>query len=322
MESTDSLLSIFLKPILAFVTPQEKIYFLYLASSLLIAFYLQSRDTSNAPQQQTTLGSIFPAKIYAHRSARVDYIFFALNSILYAALLGPFATSGVYVSSQVTSLLGMLFTPQILIETSGIAITLFYALIMALLADFGIFLAHYAAHRSRVLWEFHKVHHSAEVLTPITAYRMHPLDDIITLSTIGVLIGTADGVVRFFIAPGVSSYAIAGLSLVTFLFFIAGFHLRHSHIWLSYGPTWSKIFVSPVQHQIHHSKAPRHWNKNYGFTFAFWDYLFGSLYIPKEREQIEFGIGNGEEQEYSSPLRLYFLPFKKALAAARRKEKY
>ena len=119
MESTDSILSIFLKPILAFVTPQEKIYFLYLASSLLIAFYLQQRDTSNVPQRQTTLSSIFPAKTYAHRSARVDYIFFALNSILYAAILGPFATSGVYVSSQVTSLLGMLFTPQILIETSG-----------------------------------------------------------------------------------------------------------------------------------------------------------------------------------------------------------
>jgi len=26
------------------------------------------------------------------------------------------------------------------------------------------------------LWEFHKVHHSANVLTPITAFRVHPVD--------------------------------------------------------------------------------------------------------------------------------------------------
>jgi hypothetical protein len=34
--------------------------------------------------------------------------------------------------------------------------------------------------------------------------------------------------------------------------------------------------------------------------------------VPKEREKIEFGIGRGEDREYSSPLRLYMLPFLKA----------
>ena len=34
-------------------------------------------------------------------------------------------------------------------------------------------------HRIPALWEFHKVHHSAEVLTPITFYRSHPVDMLV-----------------------------------------------------------------------------------------------------------------------------------------------
>jgi sterol desaturase/sphingolipid hydroxylase (fatty acid hydroxylase superfamily) len=114
-------------------------------------------------------------------------------------------------------------------------------------------------------------------------------------------------------------YTVYGLGIASYLFFLSGYHLRHSHIWLSYGPIGSTIFISPAQHQIHHSKAKRHWDKNFGFIFAFWDYLFGSLYIPKEKETIEFGIGNGEDHLYSSPLQLYVLPFKKALRLMRRR---
>jgi hypothetical protein len=45
-----------------------------------------------------------------------------------------------------------------------------------------------------------------------------------------------------------------------------------------------------------------------------------SLYVPKQKEAIEFGIGNGEEQLYSSPLKLYLLPFKRALRLLRKRD--
>jgi sterol desaturase/sphingolipid hydroxylase (fatty acid hydroxylase superfamily) len=123
----------------------------------------------------------------------------------------------------------------------------------------------------------------------------------------------------FFVSPVISVYAVYGLGVATYLFFLTGYHLRHSHIWLSYGLLLSTILISPAQHQIHHSKAKRHWDKNYGFILAIWDYLFGSLYVPKQKEAIEFGIGNGEEQLYSSPLKLYLLPFKRALRLLRKR---
>ena len=45
--------------------------------------------------------------------------------------------------------------------------------------DFSRFLVHKALHRIPVLWSIHKVHHSAEYLTPFTVYRTHPLEGVI-----------------------------------------------------------------------------------------------------------------------------------------------
>ncbi len=249
----------------------------------------------------------------------VDYIYFILNSILYAVILAPFMGIGFFVSSHLYRTLEAVGTPTVLASFSPLWATIIFSIVIALLADFGTFITHYWMHRFPLLWEFHKVHHSAEVMTPLTVYRMHPLDDILTMSMIGILTGIADALARFFVSPAISLYTVYGLGIASYLFLLTGYHLRHSHIWLSYGPILSKVFISPAQHQIHHSKAKRHWNKNYGFIFAIWDYLFGSLYVPKEKEQIEFGIGNGEEALYSNPLKLYVLPFTKAFALLKKR---
>lgn len=39
--------------------------------------------------------------------------------------------------------------------------------------------------------------------------------------------------------------------------------------------------------------------------------MFGTLYIPKEREAINFGLYKGEHLEYDGVWQLYTLPFKK-----------
>jgi hypothetical protein len=292
---------------------------LYLATSLLIALYVHFKQARLQLNSDNPIAGVFPQKVYTHRSAMVDYIYFVTNTILYAIILAPFAGFGRFISAITESALGLLFTPHVMTDISGLWATVTFSIIIALLADFGTFYTHYWMHRVPLLWEFHKVHHSAEVMTPMTVYRMHPLDDILTMTTIGILTGVADAFARFFVAPGISHYTVYGLGVASYLFFLTGYHLRHSHIWLSYGPVVSKILISPAQHQVHHSKAKRHWDKNFGFIFAIWDYLFGSLYVPKEREQIEFGIGNGEEAHYSSPLKLYFIPIKRALEILRGK---
>jgi sterol desaturase/sphingolipid hydroxylase (fatty acid hydroxylase superfamily) len=312
MDYIEALLNVLYTPLSYLSSPGERIYLPYLLTSLIIAILVERRNHAAEAPLSEAVGGIFPRKIYTHSSSIVDYVYFLSNSILYLFILLPFGGFSLVVTQYVTELLSSVATPTASIGPVSVWVTVLVTLLMAMVADFGTFFAHVLMHRIPLLWEFHKVHHSAQVMTPLTVYRMHPLDDGITLVITGSLIGTADALFRFFVSAQASPYVIAGLSIVTVLFYVFGYNLRHSHVWVSYGPVLSKILISPAQHQIHHSAARQHWNKNYGFVFAIWDYLFKSLYVPKEREKIEFGIGRGEDREYSSPLRLYMLPFLKA----------
>ncbi len=312
MDYTEALSKVLCAPFSYLFSPRERIYFLYLFTSLIIALVVERRSRSAEASLSATVAKVFPREIYTHSSSVVDYLYFLCNSILYLFILLPFGGFALIVTEQCTKLLALIATPTASVGPFSLWVTVGVTLLMALVVDFGTFFAHVLMHRIPVLWEFHKVHHSAQVMTPLTVYRMHPLDDGITLLINSTLVGVADALFRFFVSAQASPYLVAGISVVTVLFYVFGYNLRHSHVWVSYGPVLSKILISPAQHQIHHSTARRHWNKNYGFTFAIWDLLFQSLYVPKEREEIEFGIGKQEEREYSSPLRLYFLPFLKA----------
>src|SRR5690606_24355142 len=87
---------------------------------------------------------------------------------------------------------------------------------------------------------------------------------------------------------------------------------RHSHIWLNY-PEWlSHIFISPAQHQIHHSTEVRHFDKNLGLIFAFWDKLFGTLYVPKGYEKFSFGINKKKPNPFNNVWDMYVQPFRGA----------
>ena len=176
--------------------------------------------------------------------------------------------------------------------------------------DGALYFAHYLQHRFPLLWEFHKVHHSAEVLTPITVYRMHPVDDLLSGSIAGISMGLAIGLFQTLYANGIGWYSVAGLNLGVIVFYLFGYNLRHSHIWLSYPPILSHFLISPAQHQIHHSVDPAHFGKNLGFIFAFWDWAVGTLYVPKTREMVKCGVAGTEPKDFDAVWKLYCLPFR------------
>jgi hypothetical protein len=81
-------------------------------------------------------------------------------------------------------------------------------------------------------------------------------------------------------------------------------------VWLPYTGWLGHLFISPAHHQVHHSSEERHWDRNMGFIFALWDWMFGTLHVPSaQREDFALGIG-GEEKEFNSVWRLYALPFR------------
>jgi sterol desaturase/sphingolipid hydroxylase (fatty acid hydroxylase superfamily) len=93
-------------------------------------------------------------------------------------------------------------------------------------------------------------------------------------------------------------------------------NLRHSPVWLSYGPSIGKWLISPAHHQLHHSYEPRHYGCNRGFELAVWDRLWGTLYVPPvQPESFRMGLGDETDGRFHTLARMYLWPFS---GAARR----
>lgn len=319
MDEFYSLIAKFIAPLFYPLFGNQRIYFGYLASALLLAgfVYWTTRARQSGWSVKGFLAYCFPKSVYGHRSAIVDYWYFVINKASFALFLAPLVVSAAVISDLTLDTARALWGIESLGFAAGLMPGILLTLASILAFDAGIFCAHYLQHKVPLLWEFHKVHHSAEVMTPITVYRMHPVDDLLSGAFVGVLTGVMHGAFGFLYAEGAESITVFELNLFLFLFYVFGYNLRHSHIWLAY-PRWvSHIFVSPAQHQVHHSKDPRHFDKNIGFMFAFWDYFAGTLYVPEAKEQIEYGLYGDEHKAFDSVWNLYVLPFKNVAARFR-----
>jgi sterol desaturase/sphingolipid hydroxylase (fatty acid hydroxylase superfamily) len=327
--SLSELRQIVLEPYYGLFNPKQRWYVPYLITTLAVAIYVfcveQEREkrAGDKPHDDTPfvkrfLRHMFPKSVYLHRSATLDYAVFYINLLLYGILLAPLFFTMSATSQVVGGFLTELFGPKHPIFEASIAANIAYTLLIGLGFDFMSYVTHVAFHEIPFLWEFHKAHHSGEVMTPVTAFRVHPIDDILPLGAAALVVGTLDATLRHFFFVSTSIISVYDINLILFIYYLFSYNLRHSHIWVDYGPRISKVLISPAQHQIHHSKARTHWNKNYGSVFAIWDWMFGTIYVPKRKEKIEFGINEAcEEREYQSLKAFYILPFIKVYQSFR-----
>ena len=100
-----------------------------------------------------------------------------------------------------------------------------------------------------------------------------------------------------------------GANIFHFLFLFLGANLRHSHVKLKYPKFLEYIFISPFQHQIHHSNNPKHFSKNMGSKFALWDWMLGTLVLSKSVGRISFGADN-DNSNFDSLFKNLFNPFR------------
>ena len=69
---------------------------------------------------------------------------------------------------------------------------------------------------------------------------------------------------------------------------ITGF-LEHLNIDFKAG-IFNYVFNTAQHHRWHHSKVIIESNKNFGKALIIWDILFGTFYLPKDRDVQEVGI--------------------------------
>jgi sterol desaturase/sphingolipid hydroxylase (fatty acid hydroxylase superfamily) len=166
-----------------------------------------------------------------------------------------------------------------------------------LIADIGFYLAHRAFHALPFLWKFHALHHSIEEMDWLAAYRVHPVDQILTksLSYLPVF------------ALGFSDAAIV-IFVVTFKWQSIAIHSNNR---IGLGPLkW--IFATPQFHHWHHANEPEALDKNFAGQLVFLDWIGGTLHLPQVKPT-RYGTDEPIPKRYDGQL-LY--PFRANLARA------
>jgi len=284
-----------------FFDPNKRFYFGYIVSSIFIAFlfYYFTKVKTKV---------IFSKKLWFHKSTILDYKYFFVGYFINILFLIPFLISAKTIAFNVNKFLYFQFD---FFETNFFSynqIIFLYTLALFIASDFTRYWLHRFLHTIPFLWEFHKVHHSAKVLNPATFYRVHFVENILFGLRYSFTIGIVTGIFIYFFGAMIDIYMVVGVNILLFIFSLLGSNLRHSHVPLSYGKYLEKWFISPKQHQVHHSK--KYFNKNYGGYFAIWDRIFGTLKLSGEIKTMKFGLKKEQMKEYLSLKDLIFTPFK------------
>lgn len=302
----DLILEIIQMPFGYLISPNKRVFILYMLTSFLLALFVYYYRTNK--KGRSFKNYFFSKKRWMGNSAIVDYCLVFFNSLIKVVVLSPFLIYALYLAEGLNdyliSSLGN-FNGNWSITT----ILVLYTIAIVVVNDFFSFLVHYLMHKIPLLWEFHKIHHSATTLTPFTQYRIHPVELIINNIKGLVIKGLITGVFLYFSNGSVSIITFLGVNIFNFIFYFFGANLRHSHVKLKYFNFLETFIISPFQHQIHHSNKREHFDTNLGSRLAIWDYLFGTLIKSKDIENLTFGLGE-EDEEYNSFLKNLFNPFK------------
>lgn len=238
---------------------------------------------------------LFPRRVYRTKSFWVDVKLWLTGGVLRVLGLFSMLAFAPLLADRIQVFLAGDQSPQSSWPPILIGLILFAT------SDFVGYWVHRLFHERPRLWPFHALHHSAEQLNPITVARKHPVYDIFAAIARALLTGLVQGLLLGLVVGSVDIATIMGANLFYYAFNLAGANLRHTHIWLSWGPVAEHVLISPAQHQVHHSIDPVHFDKNYGEVLAIWDWAFGTLYVPRGDEKLEFGLADQKGRRIAQP---------------------
>jgi sterol desaturase/sphingolipid hydroxylase (fatty acid hydroxylase superfamily) len=240
----------------------------------------RARDRKTSPR--LLWRALFPRKIWLTASSRADLVFFIFNVWCAGLLLGGALLSGQAITKGLSGWLGATLGEGPLAATPWPLAAMVGTVAGFLAYELGYWLDHWLSHKVKFLWAFHKVHHTAEVLTPLTVYRVHPIESLKFANIAALASGGTGGVLAWAFGPAWHAPLMFGQNAIFLVFVMTVIHLQHSHAWMTFQP-FGRWLLSPAHHQIHHSADPSHFGKNLGSCLAVWDRLFGTLYVPDQR---------------------------------------
>lgn len=168
-------------------------------------------------------------------------------------------------------------------------ITVISAFAAILVADIFYYWEHRLAHKWRMLWIHHAVHHSSRYMNIITGLRFGPFEGVWSAIIMFpmLLIGFPAELVIF--------GSLAVLAYQTWI---------HTELigklgWLEW------ILNTPSHHRVHHGSDDIYLDKNFGGILIIWDRLFGTF--QKEVVQPRYGLDRNFDS--INPLKVWFSEF-------------
>ena len=201
--------------------------------------------------------------LHSKGDLRVDIGHFLVSGLLTIQLLEvPIRIAAIAAAGWLANRIGGVFWPGQWPLLAQLALAL-------VVGEFFMYWIHRLTHEVDFLWRFHALHHSAPRLYFLNAVRFHPID--IALSNFSpmvplILLGADARVLALF---GLFS-AVNGL-------------FQHANLTFYLGP-FNWLFSQAELHRWHHSRRLEESNTNFGQNLIIWDVVFGTRYLPPDRE--------------------------------------
>lgn len=143
------------------------------------------------------------------------------------------------------------------------------------ITDFAQYWVHRASHQLPLLWRFHKVHHSAEVMDWLAGSRLHFIDILLTRSLVlipMVVLGFSQAAINIYL-PLLALQSVFNHCNVNY-------PLRFLRKWV----------VTPQFHHWHHTRDAALIDKNFSVSLPLFDLLFGTYYCPRSQWPDSYGL--------------------------------
>ncbi len=161
--------------------------------------------------------------------------------------------------------------------------------LVLLIADFIYYVEHFCAHRIRLLWLAHSVHHSSSMMNTATAFRFSLFDPMLSAVFHLPLVLMGFNPILIFAAE---------ILVQAYQFWI------HNEMVGKLGPIeW--LFNTPSHHRVHHGSDDKYIDKNFGGILIIWDRIFGTF--QKEEQTPNYGLTTPMTSK--NPLTVQFYEF-------------
>ena len=203
------------------------------------------------------------------RQWRVDLIYFAISSLIVQVMT-------ILTLKPAMILFDWARNPRLAQVAASLPFPIQFLLILVL-SDLTQYWVHRMFHVVPVLWRFHAIHHSVDVMDWLAGSRLHLVDAAVTraISYIPIYI-------LGFSESAIFAYVVWVVIQATFI---------HANVRWQFA--WLRPFLAtPAFHHWHHSASSDAVDKNFAVHLPMLDRIFGSYYMP-DRWPESYGIAGG-----------------------------